>query len=142
MNGNLLDLPFTGSFRFALDKKHRLYLPPLFRSRMGNPVWLTLGDRHLGLRSAAEWTRTCEGLLPAESERFCALSWEREVRAGRIQLPCSIWSEFGWKAGEEVVVVGQRTWVRLEKLADWHARVRGDGPQLSLGLNGALARTR
>jgi transcriptional regulator MraZ len=109
---------FKGSYRYRIDPKGRLPVPPAFRRSLGETgarhVVLTLLDQCLASYPPAEWVRLEDQLrrLPAFSKPVKALTRVLVSRAvdcgldaqGRMLLPASLRAAAG--LAKEAVVVG------------------------------------
>jgi len=46
---------------------------------------------------------------------------------GRVTLPTSMREFFGFEAGDEMMIVGARTWVEVWKVEDWEREMKAMG---------------
>jgi MraZ protein len=129
-----------GEFRYSLDEKGRVVLPPAFRRDLGETVIVTRGfDNCVWVYSQRGWAgveKVLRGLplSKRDFQRFLfAAAREAEVdRQGRISLPEHL-REYA-AIGKEVVIVGLGTRLEIWSEARWKevmTRVQRDAAQIA-----------
>jgi MraZ protein len=125
---------FKGTYRYKIDPKGRLPVPPTFRrtlGRQGQSLVLTPLDACLAVYTTAEWERLRRQLeaLPAFSKQSLTLTRLLASRAvdatldvqGRILLPPALRATA--RLGREAVVVGVLSRFEIWGASTWDAFV-------------------
>ncbi len=134
---------FRGEYRYSLDDKGRVVIPPKFRRSLGERAVVTRGlDECVALYSADEWAKNEEKLqAQAVSRRDFVrfmLSSAEDVepdRQGRISIPQHL-REYA-KIERDAVVVGVGSRIEIWSLENWKryiARVQAEAATLASGL--------
>jgi MraZ protein len=123
---------FKGTYRYRIDPKGRLPVPPAFRESLVEGVVLTPLDQCLAAYPASEWSRleVQLGELPAFSKPVKALTRLLTSRAsdavldvqGRILLPPAL--RTGARLEREAIVVGVLNRFEVWSPVAWDAFVR------------------
>jgi len=130
----------SGEFRYTLDDKGRVVLPPKFRRELGEAVIITRGfDGCIFVYSKKEWVGVEKDLrrLPLSRRDFqrflLAAAVDVEIdRQGRITLPEVLREHAG--ISKEVVVIGLIRRLEIWSEARWKeavARVQRQAPQIA-----------
>ncbi len=136
-----------GEYRYNLDEKGRVVLPPKLRRQMGETVIVTRGfDGCIAVYSTKEWATVEKDLsrLPLgrrEFQRF-VLAPAQDVdvdRQGRITLPEALRDYAG--ISKEVVIVGLVRRLEIWSEAHWKeavARAQREAPQIAAEIDISL----
>lgn len=132
---------FNGHYKCTVDSSLRIKLPPAMLFDFGSVgshsiVFYCLPEGCLGIFPAVRWEDFCQKLesesdmvltdldLRRQRRRIGAMSLTDEISSqGRITIPASMRETMGFKAGDELVIVGARDWVEVWKAEDWDAEV-------------------
>lgn len=134
---------FRGEYRYSLDDKGRVVIPPKFRRSLGEKAVVTRGlDECVALYSAEEWAKNEEKLqaqaVPRRDFVRFMLSSAEDVepdRQGRISIPPHL-REYA-KIERDAVVVGVGSRIEIWSLENWKryiARVQAEAATLASGL--------
>lgn len=126
---------FKGTYRYKIDPKGRVAVPPSFRRSLGKDaeaLVVTPLDQCLAVYTVSEWDRLREQLeaLPAFSKRTLTLMRLLASRAadvsldiqGRILVPPALRAPLGLV--REVVIVGVLSRFEIWSVEAWNAFVR------------------